>query len=164
MSQAEARSWWADVQHLREAAERRQEAEGRAARATRFDRSHADPDQSDDHERGQAAASERQLAEVAQLRRLPARRVAARRVSGPPPRRTVEITGHPAGVARRPRLVEIDRRRPARHPAARVAHRPDRIALWAVLLGIFLCLVALGTSSHAATPPAHPAPVVAHVG
>jgi hypothetical protein len=142
MSQAEARAWWADVQHLREAAERRQEA----ARPAR-------PETPEVEER-----------EVAQLRRLPARRPATRRVSGPPPRRTVEITGHPAGVAPRPRLVEIDRRRPARHPAARVAHRPDRIALWAVLLGIFLCLVALGTSSHAATPPAHPAPVVAHTG
>ncbi|MCW2967453.1 MAG: hypothetical protein JWM71_1225, partial [Solirubrobacteraceae bacterium] len=33
MSQAQARSWWADVEHLREAAERRQadEAERRVA-------------------------------------------------------------------------------------------------------------------------------------
>ena len=145
MSQAaEARAWWADVQHLREAAERRQEAE-RAARPAR-------PQTPEVEER-----------EVAQLRRLPARRPAARRVSGPPARRTVEITGHPAGETPRPRLVEIDRRRPARTPAARVAHRPDRIALWAVLLGIFLCLVALSTSSHAATPPAKPAPLVVHV-
>jgi len=146
MSQAEARAWWADVQHLREAAERRQEAERRAARPTR------------------PTSPEGEEGEVAQLRRLPARRPAPRRVSGPPPRRTVEITGHPLGTAPRPRLVEIDRRRPPRSPAARVAHRPDRIALWAVLLGIFLCLVALSTSSHAATPPAQPAPVVVHTG
>jgi len=49
MAQAEARSWWADVEHLREAAERRQavEAERRMARQrsdARRERLEADPE------------------------------------------------------------------------------------------------------------------------
>jgi hypothetical protein len=69
----------------------------------------------------------------------------------PPTRRTVQITG---GTVAAPRLVEVERRRPARRPVERVGPRPDRVALWAVLLGFFLILVA-ATSSHAATRPAH---------
>ena len=69
----------------------------------------------------------------------------------PPARRTVQITGRTVAA---PRLVEVERRRPARRPTERVGPRPDRVALWAVLLGFFLILVA-ATSSHAATHPAH---------
>ena len=76
-----------------------------------------------------------------------------------PARRTVEITGRTVGAPAIPRLVEVERRRPARRPAERLGPRPDRIALWAVLLGFFLILVA-ATSTHAA---AHPA-VAAHAG
>jgi hypothetical protein len=50
-----------------------------------------------------------------------------------------------------PRLVQIDRRRPARRPAERVGARPDRLALWAVVLGFFLIFVAVTSTSHAAT-------------
>jgi hypothetical protein len=64
----------------------------------------------------------------------------------PAPRRTVQITGRTVPA---PRLVEIERRRPGRRPAERVGPRPDRIALYAVLLGFFLILVA-ATSAHAA--------------
>ena len=63
-------------------------------------------------------------------------------------RRTIEIRGQvdrvvgvtaPAetGVATR-----SGRRRPARRPAERLAGRPDRVAMWAFLLGILLILIA----------------------
>jgi hypothetical protein len=74
---------------------------------------------------------------------------------GPPPaRRTVQITGRTVAAPSLPRLVEVERRRPVRRPTERVGPRPDRIALWAVLLGFFLILVA-ATSSNAAVHPAH---------
>lgn len=72
----------------------------------------------------------------------------------PPPRRTVQITGRTVSAPPLPRLVEVERRRPARRTVERVGPRPDRIALWAVLLGFFLILVA-ATSSNAAVPSGH---------
>jgi hypothetical protein len=72
----------------------------------------------------------------------------------PPSRRTVEITGRTVAAPPLPRLVEVERRRPPRRTVERVGPRPDRIALWAVLLGFFLILVA-ATSSRAATPTVH---------
>ena len=69
----------------------------------------------------------------------------------PERRRTVEITGRTVGAPTLPRLVEINRRRPARRPAERVGARPDRLALWAVVLGFFLIFVAVTSTSHAAT-------------
>jgi hypothetical protein len=53
--------------------------------------------------------------------------------------------------------VEIDRRRPARRPVERVGARPDRLALWAVVLGFFLIFVAVTSTSHAATRAPHAA-------
>jgi 4-hydroxybenzoate polyprenyltransferase len=47
-------------------------------------------------------------------------------------------------------MVEIDRRRPPRRPRERAMSRPDRVALWAVLLCLLLLVVA-ATSAHAAT-------------
>jgi len=64
------------------------------------------------------------------------------RGSGVPGRRTVTIRGQ---VPARPAA-----RRPRRDPYARGGARPDRIAMWAVLLGLLLVLVA-ATTSHAAT-------------
>jgi hypothetical protein len=58
-----------------------------------------------------------------------------------PGRRTVTIRGQ---VAPRP-----EPRRSRRDPYDRVGSRPDRIAMWAVLLCVLLVLVA-ATSSHAA--------------
>ena len=101
MPQAEARSWWADVEHLREAAERRQ----------------------------------------SDVARRPS--PAPRRVSGPERRRVVEITGRTVPAPPVPRLVEIERRRPPRTAVERVGGRPDRIAMWAPMLGFLLLLVAL---------------------
>lgn len=93
-----------------------------------------------------------------------------------PPRRTVTITGRPDGppprrpdsvvrtaprtdslitarpgmlTARLPRMVEVKRRRPPRSPYERLGPRPDRIAMWALLMAVALVLVA-ATSSHAA--------------
>ncbi|HEX2105127.1 MAG TPA: hypothetical protein VHF51_15835 [Solirubrobacteraceae bacterium] len=76
---------------------------------------------------------------------------AADRTPARPPaaRRTVQITGRTVAAPPLPRLVEVERRRPGRRPAERVGPRPDRIALYAVLLGFFLILVA-ATSAHAA--------------
>jgi hypothetical protein len=67
-----------------------------------------------------------------------------------PRRRTVEITGRTVGAPSLPRLVEIDRRRPPRRSVERVGPRPDRLAMWAVLLAFFLILVAATSASHAA--------------
>jgi hypothetical protein len=75
-------------------------------------------------------------------------------LSPPPARRTVQITGRTVSAPTLPRLVEVERRRPARRPTERVGPRPDRIALWAVLLGFFLILVA-ATSSNAAVHQSH---------
>jgi hypothetical protein len=72
-------------------------------------------------------------------------------LQAPSRRRTVEITGRTVGAPTLPRLVQIDRRRPARRPVERVGPRPDRLALWAVVLGFFLILVAVTSTSHAAT-------------
>jgi hypothetical protein len=61
-----------------------------------------------------------------------------------PARRTVVITGRPDEAPRRHlRIVEIDRRRPPRRPVERLGPRPDRIAMWAVLMALFLVLVTL---------------------
>ena len=52
----------------------------------------------------------------------------------PPARRTITITGQPTPARRRRSVVE-----------AQLA-QPDRIALWAFLLGLFLVAVAAGTA------------------
>jgi hypothetical protein len=81
----------------------------------------------------------------------------------PRPRRTVTITGRPSSAAPvrrlrdvsdsvpapRPRVVAIQRRRPARPVTERMSARPDRIALWAFLMGLFLVLVTV-LSAHGA--------------
>src|SRR4051794_41724085 len=123
MSQAGARAWWADVEHLREAAERR-EADERAARRRHLSLA---PD-------------------------APARdtSVQARRLRAAEPRRTVQITGRmdaPAVDTTRPAHRTAAARR-ARPPAP-LSARPDRIAMWAVVLGLFLLLVAAISSSSA---------------
>jgi hypothetical protein len=157
MPHSEAHAWWADVQHLREPIERRR------AEATRRERSrgeaHRDP-----------APAPQPLADpgFAAGAAPPARRPrGASAVNSAPAsaRRTVQITGRTVPAPSVPRLVDIERRRPARRPAARVGPRPDRLAMWAVLLGFFLILVAATSSSQAATHPAgaqRQAPLVSH--
>ena len=61
-----------------------------------------------------------------------------------PPRRTVTITGRPErAVPRHLRLVEVERRRPPRSAVERLGPRPDRIAMWAVFMALFLIAVVL---------------------
>ncbi|HEU4975194.1 MAG TPA: hypothetical protein VFT50_08905 [Baekduia sp.] len=82
----------------------------------------------------------------------------------PPPasgtRRTVQITGRPGET----RVASQAQRHRPRTTSDRVGHRPDRVALWAVLLGAILILLAATSSSQAATvPAAAPAAKVVHV-
>jgi len=53
-------------------------------------------------------------------------------------RRTIKITGQPVPARRRTSAT-----------AARIEARPARIALWAVLLGLFLVFMAVATASAA---------------
>jgi hypothetical protein len=73
--------------------------------------------------------------------------------TGVPGRRTVTIQGR--GSERYSPAAERNRR-PARRAHERAGFRPDRAAMWAVLLGLVLVLVA-ATSSHAAVIHAHAA-------
>jgi rare lipoprotein A (peptidoglycan hydrolase) len=61
----------------------------------------------------------------------------------------IRPTGRDAGVPGR-RTVQIDGRGPARRrrpvTATAVGGRPDRVALWAVLLGLLLVLISAGTA------------------
>jgi hypothetical protein len=185
MSQPENRAWWSDVQHVRDSIERKRERE--AHRALRLDaraaaRAVAERDeppaqpgeipsgvqdfvQSDDLEwatrprRRFERATERRGRFARTEHEAPAE---SNPLAPPPRRRTVEITGHPVGGPTLPRLVEIDRRRPARRAVERVGPRPDRIALWAVVLGFFLILVAVTSTSHAATRASSARPSVGH--
>lgn len=75
----------------------------------------------------------------------PARpRPAARTLEDPPERRTVTIRGQVAD-----RYSPASRRRADVPRHARPGFQPDRVAMWAVLLGVILVLVA-ATSAHAA--------------
>ena len=83
----------------------------------------------------------------------PAARPEAPTVPLPAPsrRRTVEITGRTVGAPVAP-AAGADRPPPAGAPARRArGARPDRLALWAVVLGFFLIFVAVTSTSHAAT-------------
>ena len=53
-------------------------------------------------------------------------------------RRTVRITGHPVPPRRRPGPAQ-----------SQIQARPDRIALWAFLLGLFLVFMAVATANAA---------------
>jgi hypothetical protein len=65
-------------------------------------------------------------------------------VSGEEGRRTITIRGRGGSD-----LAAAGGRRAARRPHERAGFKPDRIAMWAVMLGVVLILVA-ATSSHAA--------------
>jgi hypothetical protein len=159
MSQTGTSAWWADVQYLRDAAERTDEARRRADRAELAAR-RANRDR---------RRVEAETAPTSQPRRLepdlppPRRRdhvepdaaVVPRRggygdAVALPDRRTVEIRGRTVPAPAVPRTIELDRRRPPRRAAERVGPRPDRLALWALLMGLVLILVAVSTA-HAAT-------------
>ena len=153
MSQAPARAWWAEVEHLREAAERRRavtsgESPVELARAR------------DAHARDEQRTRDRSS------------------VRSPAQRRTVKIRGQviPTAPSRtlheatdaeldgvildgpwpRPQAPSSTRRRPRRPAGERVGHRPDRIALWAFIAGLLLVVIAAATAHGAPLPaPAH---------
>jgi hypothetical protein len=97
---------------------------------------------------------------------MPRASASALRVEDEPrPRRTVTITGRPekhiappprihrvaapaVPSVRHSRIVEIDRRRPRARTSQRLGPRPDKVAMWAVLMALFLILVTV-VSAHA---------------
>jgi hypothetical protein len=122
-----------------------------APRGRRFERAAPDADAAPRERRFERSAPERR-GRFARAEHGPTSGTEAPApLSAPSRRRTVEITGRTVGAPSLPRLVEIDRRRPARRPVERVGARPDRLALWAVVLGFFLIFVAVTSTSHAAT-------------
>ncbi len=163
MSQTGTSAWWADVQHLRDSAERTDEARRRA-------------DQADLAARRQSRERRDVEAEVAAAPRprfapeaMPAPRrrehvespVAPRRLDtapvarrggyagagAVPGRRTVEIRGRTVPAPPVPRSVELDRTRRPRRSLERVGPRPDRVAMWALVMGLMLIAIAISTSS-----------------
>ena len=138
MAHIEARAWWADVEHLRDVYERTDEARRRADLAD--------------------VAARRSSREEAHLDGEFSRPITPRRGPHPkgtaiPARRTIEIRGRTVPAPAVPRSVEIDRtRRPARRAVERVGPRPDRVAMWALLLGIVLIIVAVGTADASVLP------------
>ena len=146
MSQTAARPWWADVQHLRPDEEggqsdERLRGEDRARRTGRFDRrpNHAprrerpEPEVWLDETPPAPPAAERELVLVTDE---PA-------PEPKPERRTIQIRGQ---IDRIHGVAPVPSPGPQRHrsvrPSERVGPRPDRVALWAVLLGLLLILVA----------------------
>lgn len=156
MSNAEARAWWDDVQHLRPDAPttRRPSAlkdtgdlpsveeldawlAQEAAAPTRF-------------EREQRVAEERRRAVTAEVapRRRPVAEPAPRAASGADgllAARAAEVVSA-AGPAVRRAARTVSERKP-RSPLDRTLSTPDRIALWAVILGLLLVVIAATTSS-----------------
>ncbi|HEX6388525.1 MAG TPA: hypothetical protein VFZ89_03735 [Solirubrobacteraceae bacterium] len=61
-------------------------------------------------------------------------------------RRVVQISGRPEGQVAPRRLREIESRRPRRSVAERAMSSPDRVALYAVLLGLFLVIIAAASA------------------
>jgi hypothetical protein len=175
MSQTAARPWWADVQHLRPAEQGG--SDDRPPRAARFDRPTAPSRRPADAAPTARTSSRAAAAEDRPARRTsaaedrPARRTSAaadaprrrprrepelwlepaeRPTTKPGERRTIEIRGQVdkvAGVAPVPSAGP--QRHRGRRPSERVGPRPDRIAMWAVLLGLLLILVAVVSSPSA---------------
>jgi hypothetical protein len=137
MGHTEAPAWWADVEHLRDVYERTDEARRRADVADLAQRRAALASRAPE-------AADRRQAEAARPAPV-ARRGPHARGTAVPARRTVEIRGRTVPAPAVPR-IELDRRRPPRRPIERVGPRPDRLALWALLMGLMLILVAVGTA------------------
>jgi hypothetical protein len=146
MSQAQARAWWAEVEHLREAAERRQSGAPLQPELS--------PHYSALRQLDQRVARDRALED---------------RASGPAPaqRRTVKIRGQAVPIAssrplhlateeelasivvdgpwQRPRPT-ASRQRPRPRAIDRVGPHPDRLALYAFIAGLLLVVIALATA------------------
>lgn len=141
MSQSEARAWWADVEHLREDFERRD-----VARAGRDGSRSGGADAADDLAARRAVRERRRAGSVDDAVAADAPSLSGDAPSG---RRTVEIRGHAVPAPSVRRLVEVERRRPARRPVERVGPRPDRVAAWALVMALVLILVAVGSADAA---------------
>lgn len=79
-----------------------------------------------------------------------------------PGRRTITITGRPGQTPRArhlrivepgargsqltSRMVQVERRRPARRSAEQLGAHPDRLAKWALLMALFLVFVVIASS------------------
>ena len=157
MSQAEARAWWADVQHLRP------DASGVAPVVTESPVEEVIEEESTDElaQRRRGRITGRPLPDPGEvhLKRADAvpfaEALALDDFDEEADRRTVHITGRPDPVAVR-RLHEIEPRRHSSTAIDRLGSRPDRIAMWAVALGIFLVLLAaVSSSADAATMLVH---------
>ena len=122
MTQTQARAWWADVEHLREDLERRRD-ERRAPLVPVDDVLDGWPG------RRAAVVGER------------VGRARAGGALGPPPRTHAEVVRLPVSPRAR-------RRRRARG-AGQLGQRPDRLALWALVMGIVLLLAAVTTADAA---------------
>jgi len=176
MAHSEARAWWADVQYLRDGYEHSDEARrsaddaDMASRRALRERRGLDADLSIARPRSahadpggaarlapdaQPAPRRAQHAESAALATHRAndpdqaaapRRGAHVKGSGAPGRRTIEIRGRTMPAPDVPRSADVDRRRPQRRAVQRVGARPDRMAMWALLMGLLLILVAIGTA------------------
>jgi hypothetical protein len=172
MPEMDSRAWWDEVQHLRAAAERRQSAQPETGPVF------APLTLVDDDKPPRGFSWDPSAFDENADRPVPARRFVrqARAVPDLPPptpapprepelfvpapaavadarerqalRRTVTITGRPVSPAATPGLVEVQSRRPGRRAVERIGPRPDRVAMWAVALGLVLCIVALATASH----------------
>jgi len=115
MAHGEAHAWWADVQHLHDDYERTAEARRRADRI-------------------ESAGRRSALAPATRTGVIPARR-------------TVEIRGRTVPAPPVPSARGRDRsdHRPQRTAMQLVGARPDRMALWALLMGVVLILVSVTT-------------------
>jgi hypothetical protein len=162
MPQAAATSWWTEVEHLREPLERRRrEAEHRRAGggvAEATDRSAgprilprtapASPEEPrrDSVPAGSSAGVEEDPPRTGRFRRREHEEAMAQ-AARQPARRTVRIRGQAIPAVAAPRLVEVERRRPPRRASpGKVKRSPDRVALWAFVLGVLLIAVAILTA------------------
>jgi hypothetical protein len=149
MGRTEAAAWWADVEHLRDGYERTDEARRRADIAERrASRERPQSDRDQPVEARGAGAPGRD----APRQPLAPRRGPHTKGSAVPARRTIEIRGRTVPAPSVPSTAEIDRRRPPRRAIERASTRPDRLAMWALLMGIVLILVAVGTADASVLP------------
>ena len=129
MSQTASRPWWADVQHLRPD----EDGNDHRLRTGRFDR--------------RPAAEPRATPPARPEPELWLDAPAPKKPAPPPQRRTIEIRGQVDrvhGVA--PISSPGPQRIRGRRADERVGPRPDKVAMWAVLLGLLLILVAAMSS------------------
>ena len=124
---------------------------GRFARATALESRRITPP-ADPRQGGRFARSDA----AARAAMVDAAASAADRLSKPTVARHASTSEHPRAPTAVPRLREVEPRQPhdPRSVADRFGGNPDRIAMWAVLLGIVLVLIAFtsGSSSAVALP------------